>query len=247
VNADKDAPGLHDVMRAFAGGNHEAVMQMLTPTGPRLADMMREFAAENQSRKSKKMSALTIITSEGPLLTKTWLSPVEKPKPGKLPYRYRFEEREFNGLEGLAAILREIESDPLKAIIRGRLKQGFDPNGWNRRLSVPCPKTGDPATVEDVPRNWVMVDVDNPPLSNVDELQDRLPRELRGVNFIGQLSSTTGHPILVGKLKMHAWFLLDRELSSPECRAWLGAHGAIDVSMLTPVGIHFSAAPVMVA
>jgi hypothetical protein len=245
--ANKDAPGLQDVMRAFAGGNHEAVMQMLTPTGPRLADMMREFAAENQSRKSEKMSALTVITSEGPLLTKTWLSPVEKPKPGKLPYRYRFEEREFDGLAGLGALFREIEGDPLKAIIRGRLKQGLDPNALHRRLSVACPSTGDPATVEDVPRNWVMVDIDDPPLSNVDELQARLPRELRGVNYVGQLSSTTGHPILGGKFKMHAWFLLDRALSSAECRAWLGAHGGIDASMLTSVGIHFTAAPVMAA
>ena len=65
------------------------------------------------------------------------------------------------------------------------------------------------------------------------------------MNYVGQLSSTTGHPILGGKLKMHAWFLLDRVLSSAECRAWLGAHDGIDGSMLTPVGIHFTAAPVM--
>ncbi len=191
------------------------------------------------------MSALTVITSECAPLTKRWLSPTEKPRPGKLSYRYKFEEREFDGLEGLAAILREIQGDPLKAIIRGRLKQGFDSNGWHRRLSLPCPKTGDPATIEDVPRNWVMADIDDPLLSSVDELQVRLPRELRGVNYIGQFSSTTGHPILGGKLKMHAWFMLDRALWSAECRTWLDAHGEIDGSMLTPVGIHFTAAPVM--
>jgi hypothetical protein len=234
-------------MRTFASGNHEALTQMLPPTGPRLADMMREFAAESRSRKSTKMSALTVITSEAPFLTKTWLSPVEKPVPVKLPYRYSFEEREFNRLGGFAAILREIEGDPLKAAIRGRLKSGLDPNGWHRRLSVACPRTGDPATVEELPRNWVMVDIDDPPLSSIDELQARLPRELRGVNYVGQLSSTTGHPILGGKLKMHAWFLLDRALSSAECRAWLGAYGGIDASMLTSVGIHFTAAPVMAA
>ncbi|WP_027518054.1 hypothetical protein [Bradyrhizobium sp. WSM1417] len=191
------------------------------------------------------MSALTIITSDGPLLTKVWHSPTEKPAAVKFPYRYRFEEREFEGLSGLETILREIEGDPLKAVIRGRLKQGLDPNGWHRRLSVRCPKTGDPASVEDVPRDWVMVDIDAPPLSSVDELQSRLPRELRGVNYVSQFSSTTGHPILGGKLKMHAWFALDRALSSAECRAWLGSHSGIDASMLTPVGIHFAAAPVM--
>lgn len=212
---------------------------------PKLATVMHEIAAKNQSRVSRTMSALTIITSEGSLLTKTWRSPTEKPAPVQFPYRYRFEEREFNGLEGLTAILREIERDPLKAIIRGRLKRGFDMSGWHRRLSVPCPKTADPATVEDVPRNWVMADIDDPPLSSVDELQARLPRELKGVNYVNQLSSTTGHPVLGSKVKMHAWFLLDRALSSAECRAWLGAHGGIDASMLTPVGIHFTAAPVM--
>ena len=215
---------------------------------PELATMMREVAAGYQLKKEgSSVSALTIITSEGAPLTKIWLSPTEKPRAGKLSYRYRFEEREFNGLEGFAAILREIEGDPLKAIIRGWLKSGLDPNGWHRRLSVACPRTGDPATVEDVPRNWVMVDIDDPPLSSIDELQPRLPRELRRVNYVGQLSSTTGHPILGGKLKMHAWFLLDRALSSAECRAWLGAHGGIDASMLTSVGIHFTAAPVMAA
>lgn len=211
----------------------------------KLATAMREPAASDQSRESRTMSALTIVTSEGAALTKTWLSPTEKPRPVKLPYRYRFEEREFNGLDGLADILREIEGDPLKAIIRGRLKQGFDPNGWHRRLSLPCPRTGDPTTVEDMPRKWVMADIDAPPLSSIDELQTRLPRELRSVNYVAQLSSTTGHPILEGKIKMHAWFLLDRALSSAECRAWLGSHSGIDASMLTPVGIHFAAAPVM--
>jgi hypothetical protein len=210
---------------------------------PELATLMREIAAKAEKGTST-MSALTIITSEGAPLTKTWLSPIEKPVPVKLPYRYRFEERKFDGLAGLAAVLREIEGDPLKAIIRGRLKQGFDPNGRHRRLSLPCPKTRDPATVEDVPRNWVMVDIDEPPLSDVDELQKRLPKELYGVNYVGQLSSTAGHPVLRGKLKMHAWFMLDRALSSAECRAWLGTHGGIDASMLAPGGIHFTAAPI---
>lgn len=190
------------------------------------------------------MSALTIITSEGPPLTKIWLSPTNKPAAAKFPYRCRVEERDFDRLKGLEVILREIEADPLKAVIRGRLKDGLDPNGWHRRLSVPCPKTGDPATIEDVPRNWVMADIDNPPLSSVDELQARLPHQLRGVNYVGQFSSTTGHPVLSGKLKMHAWFMLDRALSSAECRAWLGAYGGIDGSMLTPVGIHFTASPI---
>jgi hypothetical protein len=210
---------------------------------PELATLIREIAAKTEKGTST-MAALTIITSEGPPLTKTWLSPTAKPAPIKLPYRFRFEERKLDGLAGLAAVVREIHSDPRKAIIRGRLKQGFDPNGWHRRLSMPCPKTGDPATVEDVPRNWVMLDIDDPPLLNVDELQNRLPPELRGVNYVGQLSSSTGHPILGSKLKMHAWFLLDRQLSSAECRAWLGTHGGIDASMLTPVGIHFTAAPI---
>jgi hypothetical protein len=252
--ANKDAPRLQDVMRAFADGNQEAVAAALAEIAEvpllrdelaKLATVLREPAARDQSRVSRTMSVLTVITSEGPPLTKTWRSSTEKPAPVKLPYRYRFEERECDGLPGLAAVFREIESDPLKAIIRGRLKQGLDPNGWHRRLSAPCAKTGDPATVEEVPRNWVMLDIDDPPLSNPNELQVRLPPELRGVNYVGQLSSTTGHPILGGKLKMHAWFLLDRALSSAECRAWLGAYGGIDGSMLTPVGIHFIAAPVM--
>lgn len=241
-------------MRAIASGDHEAVAAALAKTAEapllrdelaKLATAMREPVAKHQLRESHAMSALTIVTSEGAALTKTWWSPTEKPAPGKLPYRYRFAEREFDGPAGLESVLREIEGDPRKAIIRGRLKPGLDPNGWHRRLSVPCPRTGDPATVEDVPRNWVMVDIDDPPLSNVDELQARLPPQLRGVNYVGQLSSTTGHPILVGKIKMHAWFLFDRALSSTECRAWLGAHPGIDASMLTPVGIHFTAAPVM--
>jgi hypothetical protein len=252
--ASKDAPRLQDVMREIADGNHEAVAAALAGTAEvpllrdelaKLATVMREPAAKDQSRISRTMSALTIVTSEGAALTKTWWSPTEKPTPGKPAYRYHFAERDFDGLVGLESIIREIEGDPRKAIIRGRLKPGLDPNGWHRRLSVPCPRTGDPATVEDVPRNWVMVDIDDPPLSSVDELQGRLPLELRGVNYVGQLSSTTGHPILVGKLKMHAWFLFDRALSSAECRAWLGAHSGIDASMLTPVGIHFTAAPVM--
>jgi hypothetical protein len=251
-------PGNPDIEAARAAADHYASVPKLademrklaaraaaerSATAPKLADP--DIEAARNPRENRTMSALTIIASDGPLLTKVWQSATEKPAAVKFPYRYSFEERVFNGLEGLAAILREIESDPLKAVIRGRLKQEFDPNGWHRRLSAPCPKTADPATVGDVPRNWVMVDIDDPPLSHPDGLQDRLPRELKGVNYVGQLSSTTGHPILVGKLKMHAWFLLDRELSSAECRAWLGAHSGIDSSMLTPVGIHFTAAPVM--
>ena len=51
------------------------------------------------------MSAVTIITSEGPALTKTWHSTTEKPMPGKPPYRYRFEERKVGGLAGIEALL----------------------------------------------------------------------------------------------------------------------------------------------
>jgi hypothetical protein len=76
---------------------------------PKLADVMREIAAENQFEKSKKMSALTIITSNGPLLTKTWRSPTDKPVPAGFPPLCRFAEREIDTLAGLAAILREIE------------------------------------------------------------------------------------------------------------------------------------------
>jgi hypothetical protein len=248
--AEKDTPRLQDVMRALADGNHAAVAAAVAEDkaraedAPPLADVMREIAARNP-RENRIMSALTVITSDGPFLTKVWHTPTAKPAPVKFPYRYRFTEVTFDGPPGLAALLKNIENDPLKAVIRGRLKSGLDPNGWHRRLSVDDRETGDLATVEDVARSWVMADVDDPPLSSVDELQSRLPPELKGVNYVGQLSSTAGHPILVGKLKMHAWFLLDRVLSSAECRAWLGARSGIDASMLTPVGIHFTAAPVM--
>lgn len=186
------------------------------------------------------MSALTIITSKGPLLTKVWHSPTEKPRPVQYGKFFRYEEREFDGLAGLDAILRELDGEPTKAVIRGRLKPGLDPNEWHLRRML-----GEEATVDDVPRDWVMVDIDEPPLAKVDELQDRLPSELKGVNFAGQLSSSTGHPYLGGKLKLHAWFILDRLLSSAQAKAWLDRVPGVDTSMLTAVGIHYAAAPVM--
>jgi hypothetical protein len=98
------------------------------------------------------LSALTIArahpdsVAEGRMLTKIWRSPTEKPVTAPFPLLYRFEEREFDGLAGLDAILREIENDPSACIIRGRLKQGRHPNDW-------CPRRykGPDAALTDVP------------------------------------------------------------------------------------------------
>jgi hypothetical protein len=65
--ANKDVPGLQDVMRAFADGNHEAVAAALAEAvdAPLLHDelakvatVMRESAARDQLRVSRTMSAL---------------------------------------------------------------------------------------------------------------------------------------------------------------------------------------------
>jgi hypothetical protein len=256
VNADKGAPELHDVMRAFAGGNHEAVMRMLTPTGPLLADMMREFADKNrsnkvQSREGRTMSALTIARahpdsiSEGRLLTKIWRSPTEKPVTAPFPFRYRFERVEFDGLAGLLAILREIEADISACIIRGELKAGLDPTGW-----YPRRYKGPDAPLTDVPHDWLMVDLDRG-VRTTDDMQQSLMPELRTRAAVLRHSGSSGHPTLNGTYRVHLWFLLDRPLLSVEAKAWVESWNRqngkqmLDPSIYTPGSVHFTARPVL--
>jgi hypothetical protein len=190
------------------------------------------------------MSALTIArahpdsVAEGRLLTKLWRSTTDKPEAAPFPLLYRFEERECAGLAGFEAILREIENDP-------RLKQGLDPNDW-----YPRRYKGPDAPLTDVPRDWLMVDLDRGAHS-ADDIQQSLMPELQMRAAVMRHSGSSGHPALNGAHRLHLWFLLDRPLSSAEAKAWVESWNRrngkqmLDPSIYTPAGVHYTARPLV--
>lgn len=197
------------------------------------------------------MSALTIARAhpdsiaEGRLLTKIWHSTTEKPKAAPFPFRYRFERVEFDGLAEVLAIHREIEADISACIIRGQLKTGLDPNGW-----YPRRYKGPDAPLTDVPRDWLMVDLDRG-VRTPDELQQSLMPELRPCAAVLRHSGSSGHPTLNGAYRLHLWFMLDRPLSSVEAKAWVESWNRqsgtqmLDPSIYTPGSVHFTARPLV--
>jgi hypothetical protein len=112
-----------------------------------------------------KLSVLTCRPSK--VLRKTILADGTS-KSYDLTQTYRFEYHEVVGLDALADLLRNLATEPCKAIIRGCLKDGFDPKEWwwkrihdgvNSRT-----KAEELASVECDARSWIDLDLDGVPV-----------------------------------------------------------------------------------
>jgi hypothetical protein len=241
--------------------------------------VMREVAKARQEE-NDQMSRITICTAFGsnrPLLTKVWRSPAEKPKPevytdkkGKERVRFptwcTFEVVEHSGIGGLYSVLSSIADDPYKCVVPGAPVRGLDLTQPHKRRSKYDAKTGEPATLEEVPNDWLCIDIDKA-LKSVGyrpdaSFQELLPPELRNTSFVLQYSSSMAHPTTMlaeidptsGRpaylIKAHLWFMLQQPMLPSQAKAWLKDWCAksrlpFDGSVYQPQSILFTAHPVL--
>jgi hypothetical protein len=149
----------------------------------------------------------------------------------------------------LAEILRQIASMSTVCVVRGALVGGPQRQGI-RRLLHDDPKTGDAATLRDVPRRWLALDVDKLDLPAGVDLTDltscaqvaiaTLPSAFHGRRCLVQ--ATASHGLKPG-IRLRLWFWLSRPTSGRELKAWL--RGApVDHAVFSAAQAIYTAAPV---
>jgi hypothetical protein len=141
-----------------------------------------------------------------------------------------------SNLGDLDRLICDLIEAPRLAIVRGELVNG-SPASNIRRLAYPDPEEGDDATLRDVPRWWLALDVENvarPQCVNVTDL------EACG-RAAGIVQATTSHGIKPD-LRLRLWFWLSRPIIGREAARWLQGTPA-DPSIFRPAQIINTAAP----
>ncbi len=197
--------------------------------------------------------ALFVLTHPHNKLAKTWradgsITPYDDAK------FFDVHVEVVAGIAELSEVLTTLEADPQACVVRGQYKghdeaAKLDPEhkpGRVRRLLD---------LWNDVPRHWMLVEVDNfepltadpvlDPVMSIDEfLLTQMPAPFHGVAYHWQLSNSAGHRKNLGKLKAHVWVWLEKPYTSAQLRAWATALALpIDRAVLNPVQVHYTSAP----
>lgn len=130
-------------------------------------------------------------------------------------------------LDELAGLLEVLATAPRSFVIRGEPRKGFDLSYIIRRAVA---KGDEPATFAEVPRQWVMLDIDLKEKHDgdyttpagcgevVEAIVARLPPELQRAGYFWQLSSSAG--MKSAGLRAHLWFWLDRAMDCKQLTRW---------------------------
>jgi hypothetical protein len=145
-------------------------------------------------------------------------------------------------------ILVQLKDGPTCFVIRGRATD--EAGEIHRRIWA---SSG--ATLVDVPRRWIMVDVDKPICELPDNWQDKpdvlvteivrkaLPDAFLGAGVVWQWSSSMG--VKKGVVKVHLWFRLDTAMDSKSAKRWLRPWNMYHDDSVFQIGQpHYTATPV---
>lgn len=182
-------------------------------------------------------NTITILTSATDnYLSKTFSGEPYDPcvfKPGST---FTTSEVKVADLEGLAAILRSLEAEPTKTIIRG--SPITDASEVVSRTKEQFRSTK---------RQWCMIDIDS--LEWDGDIHDQkamlsyaiqqLPIEFQGVDCWYHFSSSMG---IKAGIRVHLWYWLDRPCADDEMKAWLSG-SPVDLRLFNPIQIHLTANP----
>lgn len=174
------------------------------------------------------------------------------------------EELPVDSIDALITILDDVASDPHKCVVRGGLAATANRDRMLRRSTD---KPGEPATLVETPRQWVMLDFDSLPLPfGLDQFaepehaaaiaRNHLPPAFHNATCWYQFTASAG---VKPGLRMRLAFWLSRRLSSQEAKWWLGQkiplpgvaakdwlkEFPIDNSLFSPAHIHFTSAPIL--
>ena len=161
-------------------------------------------------------------------------------------FQHHYERAET--LTAIEAVMRQLASAQTCFVIRGRAKDSA--GNRHRRKWV-----GEGATLEDVPRKWLRVDIDKPVCDVPDDWQDdpaalvreivekALPDGFHGAGVVWQGSSSMG--VKTGVVRVHLWFRLDKAIDSKTAKRWLRPWGMYhDESVLQTGQPNYTATPV---
>lgn len=196
---------------------------------------------------------VTIVTApERQNLTKTWTGPGgTSVEPAADVGLFGYQSVAIRGLDDLHGLLAQVAKYPRCAIIRGQLKPELDPAFLHPRRSR---NAKGEATVDDAPRRWVGVDMDDltvaPWLTGAQiaaYAQGLLPHPFCAAPCVWQLSASTGSAKKrgAGTAGVHLWFWLAEPRLSVDLRTFFRPILAVDGSLFKAVGLHFTADPII--
>lgn len=190
-------------------------------------------------------NVVTLLTATGKRLTKS-ITP-KGVQPADTPWRFTHDAEPVDNLEDMFELLRWSSTNTDTYIVRPAVINGAPPT--IRRLSGSCPEQ----SLIDVPRNWIMVDIDkdilqfpctwrrNPERHIRALISVALPHAFQGAGVIAQFSSQMQPE--GGTPRVHLWFWLDRPLISLAAKRWLEGC-PIDDAVYNRGQPHFTAAPI---
>ncbi len=155
---------------------------------------------------------------------------------------------DLSGLSALYDLLLGLGGRRDCCVVRGAVADPARVRGV-RRLLHDDPVTGDLATLREVPRRWIALDLDGVPLPPGLEPRDlaactravlpMLPAPFRRAAVVA--AATASHGTKPGA-PLRLWFWLNRPLTSAECRRWL-AGAPVDPSVFAPAQPIYTAHP----
>lgn len=189
-------------------------------------------------------NVVTLLTAKGKRLTKKITSAGVQPADKSRQFAHDAEP--VDDLEDLRGFLRWLSEQTDTCIVRPAVIEGA-PAEIRRKSSGPEQQ------LIDVPRSWLMVDIDKDVLTfprlwmrkperHIRKLiRAALPSAFHGAGVIAQFSSQMDAD--GGTPRVHLWFWLHRPLISSEAKHWLKG-SPIDRSVYNRGQPHFTAAPI---
>jgi hypothetical protein len=175
---------------------------------------------------------------------------------------FRAVPYEATSLRELIEAINAIRESRNAFIVRGELDQAWhDAVARDPEYRIARRKNGKddgyPPHLTEVPRQWIMVDVDNYPLPPGFDLAhdpagaialalaDLLPAAFREADCFWQLSSSAG--VVPGVLKAHVFFWLSEPMDNDALRRWFAHHAPlVDIAPFNAVQPHFIADPTLI-
>jgi hypothetical protein len=220
---------------------------------------MNHLPREGNSGEVPEPDRLTVLTTFGPLATKTL---GHDPETGKAAVvagygdaaTFRVGFLPARSLQELHAALGRLTRQPRSFVIRGEPLPGTDLSRCRRLLHPHREDDGSmtPATFRDAPRRWFASDFDGVPApagldwtrepeGTAAYLLSLLPALFMGCGCIIQATASAG---VKPGIRARVWCLLERPVSDAEAKRWL-AKATVDLSLYRAVQPHYTAAPVL--
>lgn len=180
---------------------------------------------------------VTILTSStGNSLSKGFIGESYVPdkfNPGTTFTAYEVIVKDFYSL---ADLLRSLEAEPTKTIIRG-----------SPITDATAVVTRSKEQFRSTKRQWCMIDIDsldwdgdiNDKQAMLSYAIEQIPAEFHSVDYWYHFSSSMG---IKAGIRVHLWYWLERRCSDDEMKAWLSGC-PVDMRLFNPIQIHLTANP----